>query len=49
MKRAENCVNAQITPIYFDLFEFAKSKRQQDGEENLEPWHIDANPNKPWV
>ena len=53
MKRAENCVNAKIAHIRFEedslLFEFAKSKNHQDGEEHLGPWHLYANPKQPWL
>lgn len=53
MKRAENCVNANVTHISFRndslVFEFAKSKSNQDGEEHLGPWHIYANPFKPHI
>ena len=49
MKRAENCVNAQIAHIYFEddslVFEFVKSKGHQDGEEHLGPFHIYVNTN----
>ena len=53
MKRAENCVNAKINHIYFRhdalVFDFAKSKGHQKGESHLGPWHIYANPRKPWM
>ena len=53
MKRAENCVNAKINHIYFRhdalVFDFAKSKGHQKGETHLGPWHIYANPLKPWM
>lgn len=53
MKRAENCVNAQINHVYFDadslVFEFAKSKGHQKGEKHLGPWHVYANPHKPHI
>ncbi|NIR17287.1 MAG: hypothetical protein GWN86_26585, partial [Desulfobacterales bacterium] len=53
MKRAENCVNAKINHIYFQddclVFEFAKSKGHQKGEEHVGPWHVYANPDKPWL
>ena len=39
MKRAENCVDCKITHITFEgdslVFQFAKSKSQQDGEEHI--------------
>lgn len=53
MKRAENCVNAQINHISFGndclVFEFAKSKGHQTGEDHVGPWHLYANPHKPWI
>jgi hypothetical protein len=53
MKRAENCVDCKITHITFEgdclVFEFAKSKSQQDGEEHIGPWHIYANPKEPFI
>ena len=52
MKRAENCVGAKINHISFIddalVFEFAKSKGNQTGDE-FGPWHVYANPNKPWM
>lgn len=51
MKRAENCVIANICHISFHndslVFEIAKSKGNQGGEEHLGPWHVYANPLKP--
>ena len=51
MKRAENCVDCKITHIRFEddclVFEFAKSKGHQDGEEHVGPWHVYANPLEP--
>ena len=53
MKRAENCVNAKINHISFGndclVFEFAKSKGHQSGEDHVGPWHVYANPHKPWL
>ena len=53
MKRAENCVNAQINHIYFRhdalVFEFAKSKGHQKGEDHVGPWHLFANPTDPYI
>ena len=53
MKRAENCVNANISHIQVVndalVFEFAKSKSSQDGEEHLGPWHVYANPLQPHI
>lgn len=53
MKRAENCVNANISHVSVRndslVFEFAKSKGNQDGEEHLGPWHVYANPFEPTV
>ena len=52
MKRAENCVNCKINHISFCndclVFEFAKSKSHQTGEKHVGPWHVYANPHKPW-
>ena len=43
MKRAENCVDCKVTHIRFEsdslVFEFAKGKSHQDGEEHVGPWH----------
>ena len=53
MKRAENCTNAKINHILFRddclVFEFAKSKGHQKGEEHVGPWHVYANPETPWI
>lgn len=53
MKRAENCVDCKITHITFEgdclVFEFAKSKSLQDGEEHIGPWHVYANPKDPFI
>jgi len=53
MKRAENAVEAKISHISFRddalVFQFAKSKGRQNGEEHLGPWHIFANPHKPYL
>ena len=52
MKRAENCVNCKVNHITFKhdslVFEFAKSKSHQRGEKHIGPWHVYANPFKPW-
>ena len=52
MKRAENCVNCKINHISFQndclVFEFAKSKSHQRGKKHIGPWHVYANPHKPW-
>ena len=51
MKRAENCVHCKITHITFRndalVFQFAKSKGHQNGEEHVGPWHVYANPEEP--
>jgi len=51
MKRAENCENAKITHIFWAddslVFEFAKSKGHQTGEDHVGPWHCYANPENP--
>ena len=51
MKQAENCVNVQINHIYFQddtlVFQFAKSKGHQMGEDHVGPWHVYSNPEKP--
>ena len=51
MKHAENCVDCKVTHIRFEsdslVFEFAKSKSHQDGEEHVGPWHLYANPYEP--
>ena len=48
MKRAGNCANTTVIHFHFHsdclIFEFAKSKGYQKGENNLGPWHIYANP-----
>lgn len=54
MKRAENVVDAKIAHVFFSndalAFSFSKSKAHQDGEEEyLGPWHVYANPQKPWL
>ena len=53
MKRAENAVEAKISHISFRddalVFQFAKSKGRQNGEEHLGPWHVFANPHKPYL
>ena len=54
MKQVENVVNAKIAHISFRndaiVFLFSKSKAHQDGaEEYLGPWHVYANPQKPWL
>ena len=52
MKRAENFVNCKVNHISFHhdalVFEFAKSKSHQKGEKHIGPWHVYANPKKPW-
>ena len=51
MKRADNCVDSKITHIRFKydslVFEFAKSKGQQEGEEHVGPWHVYVSPYEP--
>ena len=51
MKRAENCVDCKITHITVRndslVFQFAKSKGHQNGEEHVGPWHVYANPLEP--
>ena len=53
MEIAENCVNVRIDHIDFRedciVFTFAKSKGHQKGEEYFGPWHVYANPHKPWM
>ena len=53
MKRAENCVHANISHFRFHedslIFEFAKSKSLQDGESHVGPWHVYANPHQPHI
>ena len=48
MKRSENCVNMKVAHIRFHeyalVFEFAKSKGMQGGEDHVGPWHVYANP-----
>ena len=51
MKRAENCVDCKINHITMRndslVFQFAKSKGHQNGEEHVGPWHLYANPETP--
>ena len=51
MKRAENYVMAKINHISFIddslVFEFAKGKGHQAGEDHVGPWHLYANPFEP--
>ena len=51
MKRAENCVDCKISHITVKsdclVFQFAKSKGHQNGEEHVGPWHVYANPLEP--
>ena len=51
MKRAENCVDCKINHITIRndalVFEFAKSKGHQNGEEHVGPWHVYPNPEEP--
>ena len=51
MKRAENCVDCKINHITIRndalVFQFAKSKGHQNGEEHVGPWHLYANPEHP--
>jgi hypothetical protein len=51
MKRAENVVDAKIDHIWVEddsvIFQFAKSKGMQDGEDHVGPWHVYANALKP--
>ena len=51
MKRAENCVDCKINHITIRndalVFEFAKSKGHQNGEEHVGPWHMYPNPEEP--
>ena len=53
MKKSENCVNAKISHISFHgdclVFEFAKSKGNKNGENNLGPWHVYVNQLKMWL
>lgn len=53
MKRAENCVDCKINHIYFEedclVFEYAKSKGHQDGEDHVGPWHVYSNPLEPHI
>ena len=51
MKWAENRVDCKIMHIQVKsdslVFEFAKSKGHQNGEEHVGPWHVYANPLEP--
>jgi phage-related protein len=51
MKRAENCVDLKLEHVKMEgdsmVFEFAKSKGAQGGEEHVGPWHVYANPLEP--
>ena len=53
MKRAENCNDCMISHIRFEedclVFQFAKSKGAQNGEDHLGPWHVYANPLEPHI
>lgn len=53
MKRAENCVDCKINHIRIEhdclVFEFAKGKNTQDGDDHVGPWHVYANPENPAV
>ena len=31
------------------MFQFAESKSHQTGESHVGPWHVYANPQKPWL
>ena len=46
----ENCVDAKISHITFKnnslVFQFAKSKRHQNGEDHVGPWHVYAIPHE---
>ena len=48
MKRSENRVNMKLAHILFQedvlVFEFAKSKGMQGGEDHVGPWHVYVNP-----
>ena len=52
-EEGRDCVNAKIKYITFRddclVFEFAKSKGNQKGKEHVGPWHVHANPEKPWL
>ena len=53
MKRAENYVDCKMNhnTIRNDslVFQFAKSKGHQNGEEHVGPWHLYANPEEPHI
>lgn len=53
MKRAENCVDCKINHITIRndalVFQFAKSKGHQNGEEHVGPWYLYANPENPHI
>ena len=53
MKRAVNCVDVKIDYINFNgeclVFEFTKSKGNQNEGKNLGPWNVYANPSKMWL
>ncbi|GFH49053.1 hypothetical protein CTEN210_05529 [Chaetoceros tenuissimus] len=53
MKRAENVAHCKIAHIFFCndslVFIFAKSKSTKKEEKFLGPWHVYANPHKPWL
>ena len=53
MKRSANCVNMKVAHIRFHkdalVFEFAKSKVMQGGEDHVGPWHVYVNPLNPFI
>jgi hypothetical protein len=53
MKRAENVVDCKIDHVWLEndsiIFQFAKSKGMQNGEDHVGPWHVYANPLRPEV
>jgi len=53
MKRSESVVDCKIDHIWIErdsiVFQFAKSKGHQEGEEHVGPWHVYANPLNPVI
>ena len=53
MKRAENYVDAKISPIRFEndclIFEFAKSKGHQKAKDHVGSCHVYTNPHDPFM
>jgi len=53
MKRAENVEDCKIDHVWVEndsiVFQFAKSKGMQEGEDHVGPWHVYANASSPNV